>query len=85
MYTGDWMLLREALMGRLNGTGTKLLLFHWERDASTGHMLDCDSDVECSFQLALHPIAFNNAATAAANGFLNGDALSGRLNQLAPD
>jgi len=35
-FGGDWVGLRSALRNRLGRTGTKVVQFHWEQDASTG-------------------------------------------------
>src|ERR1035441_4421715 len=75
MYDHDeWLALVQALYTRLNGTGTKLILFHWEDDASTGTRLGS----------ILSPIGFDNANVAAGNAFSNGDRLAAQLNQAAP-
>ncbi len=76
---GDWPQLVSALQARLNGTGTRLLLFHWEDDASTGPI--SFDPLNSLFGRA----DFNAAFDAASNGFLNGDRLSAQLNQAAPD
>src|SRR5205809_1996729 len=71
----DWFHSVHALSTRLSGTGSKLILFHWENDASTG----------AAFDGLFDGFGFNNAASAASNAFSNGDRLAVRLNQSAPD
>jgi hypothetical protein len=75
---GEWLALVQALHTRLNGTGTRLLLFHWEDDASTGPALDGAGTI-------IFGVGFNNATVAAGNAFSNGDRLAAQLNQSAPD
>ena len=66
----------QALSARLiRGTGSKLLLFHWEDDASTG----------AAFDGLFDGFGFINAASAASNAFSNGARLAAQLNQSAPD
>lgn len=73
---GDWPQLVSALHTRLNNTGWKLLLFHWESDANTGPAID----------VGIFGITgFANAREAANNAFLNGSRLADLLNQSSPD
>ena len=76
---GDWPQLVDALHARLNGTEWKLLLFHWENDASTGPLLEWNT------QLWLGAQGFANARNAAANAFLNGERLAVALHEAAPN
>ena len=76
----DWPQLVGALQTRLNGTGTRLILFHWEDDASTGPPLDHWSNLVGFFQ-----VGFSNATSAASNAFANGDRLAAQLNSAAPN
>ncbi|MEK7684677.1 MAG: MBG domain-containing protein, partial [Verrucomicrobiota bacterium] len=79
---GDWPQLVNALRARLNGSGWKLLLFHWEEDASTGRAIDFSDPIQGNlFGLP----GFANARNAAANAFLNGAPLADSLHQSAPD
>lgn len=72
---GDWSQLVNAVHTRLDGGRWKLLLFHWENDASTG---DVDFNI---FGLT----GFANARTAAGNAFVDGATLAESLNQLDPN
>lgn len=68
----DWYQLVQVLRTRLSGTGSRLLLFHWEDDASTGGV-------------GLYQTGFYNAASAASNAFSNGSRLASALDGAAPD
>jgi len=70
----DWAALVSALKTRLNGTGTKLLLYHWENDASTGPAFDPDLIQ-----------GYGNASVAAAHAKQNGIKLSGLLHKPDPN
>ena len=61
---GDFLQLKNALSTRLNGSGAKLLLFHWETDASTGPATEGLS--------GLYGEGFYNASSAASNAFIVG-------------
>jgi len=73
---GDWPQLVNALSSRLNGSGWKLLLYHWENDASTGPVLT---------EIGDGITGFFNAREAANNAFLNGRHLAELLNGAAPE
>lgn len=72
---GDWPQLVNALSTRMSGSGWKLLLFHWECDASTGPVIDTD----------VGETGFYNAREAANNAFLSGPHLADLLNDAAPE
>lgn len=71
---GDWPQLVSSLQTRLTGAGWKLLLYHWEEDASTGPSID----------LQPNATGFSNARMAANNAFYNGAHLASELNNDAP-
>jgi YVTN family beta-propeller protein len=79
---GDWGKLRDALYTRLNGTGTRLLLFHWEDDASTGRAIDFNP---ADFFGAFDRTGFKAGFDAANSGLLNGNRLAAQLDLAAPE
>src|SRR5436309_5181895 len=76
----EWNHVRTNLMARLEGSGKKLVLYHWENDANTGPIFD--GIIGTLFDPAQ---GYGNATVAAIRAQQHGNNL-GRLLQLkAPD